>query len=140
RLPCVFSLASSYIQGLVPYRTEQDLHARARSAYRAFRAERFHSILRIESIFRLMRDCLLYVWDKVSGRRPYDEAENTVVPSIEFMGLWDTVAAYGLPVEEMTRGVSEWIWPLELPDRVLAPRVKRACHALSIDDERTTFH
>jgi hypothetical protein len=40
----------------------------------------------------------------------------------------------------MTRGVSEWIWPLELPDRVLAPQVKRACHALSIDDERTTFH
>jgi uncharacterized protein (DUF2235 family) len=127
-------------QGLVPYRTEQDLHARARSAYRAFRAERFHSLLRIESLFRAVRDGLLFIWDKISGRTPYDKAENTVVPSIEFMGLWDTVAAYGLPVEEMTRGVSQWIWPLELPDRVLAPQVKRACHALSIDDERTTFH
>jgi uncharacterized protein (DUF2235 family) len=127
-------------QGLVPYRTEQDLHARARSAYRAFRAERFHSILRVESLFRAVRDGLLFVWDKISGRAPYNKAENTVIRSIEFMGLWDTVAAYGLPVEEMTRGVSEWIWPLELPDRVLAPEVKRACHALSIDDERTTFH
>src|SRR6266702_4127776 len=127
-------------QGLVPYRTEQDLHARARSAYRAFRAERFHSILRIELIFRALRDCALFVWDKITRRTPYDRSENTVVPSIEFMGLWDTVAAYGLPIEEMTRGVSEWIWPLELPDRVLAPQVRRACHALSIDDQRTTFH
>jgi uncharacterized protein (DUF2235 family) len=127
-------------QGLVPYRTEQDLYARARSAYRAFRAERFHSILRIESIFRALRDCALFVWDKITRRTPYNRSENTVVPSIEFMGLWDTVAAYGLPIEEMTRGVSEWIWPLELPDRVLAPQVRRACHALSIDDQRTTFH
>src|SRR5262249_30356447 len=55
-------------------------------------------------------------------------------------GLWDTVAAYGMPVEEMTVGISNWVWPLLLPDHVLHPSVKRACHALSIDDERTTFH
>jgi len=127
-------------QGLVPYSTENDLTARARSAYRAFRAERFHSILGIESIFRLLRDCVLAIWDKITGRKPYDRAQNTAVPTIEFMGLWDTVAAYGLPIEEMTRGVSEWIWPLELPDRILRPCVKRACHALSLDDQRTTFH
>jgi uncharacterized protein (DUF2235 family) len=39
-------------QGLAPYHSEEDLHARARNAYRAFRAERFHSILRVESLFR----------------------------------------------------------------------------------------
>jgi hypothetical protein len=53
--------------------------------------------------------------------------------------LWDTVAAYGLPVDEMTRGVSQWIWPLELPERELCKGVKRACHALALDEERTTF-
>ena len=37
--------------------------------------------------------------------------------SIRFVGLWDTVAAYGLPVDEMTRGVSRYLWPLELPNR-----------------------
>ena len=63
-----------------------------------------------------------------------------MVPSIEFVGVWDTVAAYGLPIEEMTRGVSRWIWPLELPTRTLDVRVRRACHALALDDERTTFH
>ena len=50
------------------------------------------------------------------------------------------MAAYGFPVDEMTRGVNKWIWPLELPNRVLSPRVQRACHALALDDERTTFH
>jgi hypothetical protein len=51
-----------------------------------------------------------------------------------------TVAAYGLPVDEMTRGVGQWIWPLEIPSHTLHSDVKRACHALALDDERTTFH
>jgi uncharacterized protein (DUF2235 family) len=127
-------------QGLAPYYSEEDLHARARNAYRAFRAYRFHSVLRVEWIFRQLRDGVLFLWDKITHRNPYTKSENTIVNSVEFMGLWDTVAAYGLPIEEMTRGVSEWIWPLELPDRVLAPEVRRACHALSLDDQRTTFH
>jgi type VI secretion system (T6SS) phospholipase Tle1-like effector len=62
------------------------------------------------------------------------------VDHIAFLGLWDTVAAYGLPIDEMTRGVSRYLWPLELPDRQLHPLVRKACHALSLDDERTTFH
>ena len=37
--------------------------------------------------------------------------------------------------------VSEYFWPLEFRDRTLdITRVDRACHALSLDDERTTFH
>ena len=32
------------------------------------------------------------------------------------------------------------VLPLELPDNVLDKNVARACHALSVDDERTTFH
>jgi hypothetical protein len=39
----------------------------------------------------------------------------------------------------MTRGVSLWLWPLSLPDRKLNHKIKRARHALSLDDERTTF-
>ena len=71
--------------------------------------------------------------------RKHDKTERPV-DHIAFLGLWDTVAAYGLPVDEMTRGVSQYLWPLELPDRQLNPRVRKACHALSLDDERTTFH
>src|ERR1700752_4843443 len=41
----------------------------------------------------------------------------------------------------MARGVSQWILPLELPDRTFNhQKIERACHALALDDERTTFH
>ena len=59
---------------------------------------------------------------------------------IKFVGLWDTVSPYGLPVESMTRAISKWHWPLDLPNRELPEIVDRACHALSLDDERRTFH
>ena len=127
-------------QGLVPYQSEADLDMRAKGAYRAFRAERFHSVLRVEWLFRKFRDSLISLLDRIAGQKPYTKSDNLVIPSIEFVGLWDTVAAYGLPIDEMTRGFSRWIWPLELPTRTLDPRVNRACHALALDDERTTFH
>ena len=64
-----------------------------------------------------------------------------MIQRIRFMGVWDTVTAYGLPIDEMTRGVSRFIWPPQLPDHKLdLTRVMRACQALSIDEERTTFH
>ncbi len=122
-------------QGLVRNRTEAELRRGAVAAYRAYRKERFHSLWHIEAVFRGLRD----LWLRIFGR-PYDRSDNLPAPKIRFVGLWDTVAAYGLPIEEMTRGVNQWIWPLELPNRRLGPTVERACHALALDDERTTFH
>lgn len=104
-----------------------------RAAYRAYRRERYHTVWRIEHLFRALRDL---VW-----RDDYDKADNRVIQRIRFVGVWDTVTAYGLPIDEMTRGVSRFIWPLQLPDHKLdLTRVMRACQALSIDEERTTFH
>ena len=122
-------------QGIVRYETEAELRRRAVAAYRAYRKARFHSVSHVEMLFRAIRDGAL----RLMGRR-HDPAGNIAQPPIRFVGLWDTVAAYGLPIEEMTRGVNQWIWPLELPDRKLSAIVKRACHALALDDERTTFH
>jgi uncharacterized protein (DUF2235 family) len=119
-------------QGLVKFNTEADLSTKALAAYRAYRREKFHSVHRFETLLRWFRD--LFVTSS------YDKSQNREVHEICFLGLWDTVAAYGLPMDEMTRGVSQWLWPLELPDRCLSPKVKRACHAISLDDERTTFH
>jgi hypothetical protein len=116
-------------QGIVPYHSESDLHQRCTAAYRAHRAERFHSVLRLESLFRTFRNVFIRIRDSLLKRSPYDKSHNMQVDSIEFIGLWDTVAAYGLPIDEMTRGISQWIWPLELPRRDLDPRVQRACHA-----------
>jgi hypothetical protein len=115
-------------QGLVQADNEIELDRLATAAYKDYHSRKYHT-----------------VWWEIFNKDyktppPKAAANNRLVSSIRFLGLWDTVAAYGLPVDEMTRGVSKWIWPLELPNRVLDPRVQRACHALALDDERTTFH
>jgi uncharacterized protein (DUF2235 family) len=122
-------------QGLLRFESEARLEEQAAAAYRAYRKARYHSVLRVETLFRAVRDLVLWM----RGRR-YDASANIPPPPIRFVGVWDTVAAYGLPIEEMTRGVNQWILPLELPSRKLGKTVQRACHALALDDERTTFH
>jgi hypothetical protein len=122
-------------QGLVTGATDAELYQNAKMAYRAYRSERFHTFLHVEWPVRKIRDALLYIF----GVR-YRRDQNRTLESVEFVGVWDTVAAYGLPVDEMARGVSQYILPLELPNRDFDKRIKRARHALSLDDERTTFH
>ncbi len=58
---------------------------------------------------------------------------------IRFIGVWDTVDAVGLPFDELS-GVLNRLFRFKFPDHVLGDHVQRACHALSIDDERRTFH
>lgn len=60
--------------------------------------------------------------------------------AISFVGVWDTVAAYGAPIAEITRGIDRWIWPLSMPNYHLNSKVACARHALALDDERDTFH
>jgi uncharacterized protein (DUF2235 family) len=125
-------------QGLVQADTESELHNGAERAYRAYRANGYHSNWRIEVVFRALRDYMLVpILDAILRRKSYSEITREAIPTIEFIGVWDTVAAYGLPMDEMTRGISNWVW---LPNRILNERVKTARHALALDDERTTFH
>src|SRR5262245_38962038 len=118
-------------QGLVTYTAERELETKARAAYRQYRSDHFRTLSRIEVPFRWLRN--VFVQSK------HDRAQRPI-EKVTFLGLWDTVAAYGLPIDEMARGVSRYLFPLELPDRQLNPKVRKACHALSLDDERTTFH
>ena len=113
-------------QGLVSFQSEQS-STRAERAYRAYRLGRSRGAV------------LTRIFGNPFQRR-YDLAQNKMVREVRFVRLWDMVAAYGLPIEELSRGISRYLYPLELPGRVLPPMVKRACHALSLDDERTTFH
>jgi Uncharacterized alpha/beta hydrolase domain (DUF2235) len=62
------------------------------------------------------------------------------VPEFEFVGLWDTVAAYGLPIDELQHAIDLYIYRFSFSDRHLSSIVKCAYHALSLDDERRTFH
>lgn len=125
-------------EGLIPFTTQDDLDAKALAAYRAFRRARYRVTAGI--IFRPLLDFLVSLKGALLGRERYDAAKNIKDVSIRFLGLWDTVAAYGLPVEEWTIGIDRYLWPLELPDRKPWSKIEQACHALSIDDERTTFY
>lgn len=76
--------------------------------------------------------------DKIRGR-PHD------VP-IQFLGVWDTVDAVGLPVDELVDAldrVLKYVTPsvrFRFENHALHPLVQKACHAVAIDDERHTFH
>lgn len=93
----------------------------------------------------MARDAVLSAYWSARGFTPYREAPRhrvgtTGEGTIEFVGVWDTVDAYGLPIEELTRAVDTVVMPFTLPDAALAKEVKRARHALSLDDQRNTFH
>lgn len=125
-------------QGLVTGTTDAELHANARLAYRAYRKVNFKSRIRFEVPLRMARDGLIRLFGGIIDAPKKAKPEDI---RITFLGLWDTVAAYGTPIDEMTRGIGKWIWPLELPNRHFDhERIERACHALAVDDERTTFH
>ncbi len=61
---------------------------------------------------------------------------------IKFIGVWDTVDAVGAPIDELAWVIDKFFYPFRFVDSKLSPenKVKKACHALSIDDERLTFH
>jgi uncharacterized protein (DUF2235 family) len=60
-------------------------------------------------------------------------------PEIRFVGVWDTVDAYGMPVDELKLAIDEWVWPMSFADRDPSWRIRTLRHALSLDDERPTF-
>lgn len=127
--------------GLVPYNNDEaELRAKAIVAYREYRRQgtektmaRYH--LRV---LRAIRD---FFSQRLMGKPSYVELKPTlvVVRKIEFLGLWDTVDAYGGPIEEIVRAVDYWYWPLSLPDRFMNAKIQRACHALGLEDERDAF-
>lgn len=127
-------------EGLVDYADERDLARKSRDAYRAFCSDanpRFFSLP--SRAARAVRDRLVIWWRKLWRHDVYDRTRN-YQPVIRFIGVWDTVAAYGGPFAELTRAIDNWIWPLSMPNYALSPRVRRARHALAIDDERDAFH
>src|ERR1700686_3323669 len=128
-------------EGLVPFTTEEELDRNARSAYRDFRSKAFPSWSPIVVGLRWLRDAILSAKNWIRGEPTYAQVSaQRRVARIRFLGLWDTVEAYGIPIAQLKRGIDWVLWPMLFGDLILSPRVQRACHALSLDDERTTFH
>ena len=129
-------------EGLVANTSERDLETYARDAYRQYR-RRFNQTRGLVEPLRNVRDLLITGWRKLTKRNTYaaqKSAHRNHDVEIDFVGVWDTVAAYGMPIAEITRGIDDWVWPLSMPNYRLSPKVKRARHALALDDERDTFH
>jgi uncharacterized protein (DUF2235 family) len=133
-------------EGLVTFRSEDELDRHSAAAYRSFRYKAFPSKSPIVWLFRTLRDFFLHIRNSIRGHGSYDRIAAATGASgrddipVRFLGLWDTVEAYGMPIEELKRGIDWVLWPMLFGDMKLAGCVKRAVHALSLDDERTTFH
>ncbi len=125
-------------QGLVQSKDETELDAKSSEAYRAFRStfqrRKFKKFTRSAKLIQEKVRQTAVLDDDTTYRR-----EDNVDPTIRFVGVWDTVAAYGGPIAEITRAIDNWIYPLSMPDYELHENVQRARHALAIDDERDAF-
>ena len=73
------------------------------------------------------------------SRDSWEKAANSGRQPVKFVGVFDTVAAYGGPFAEITRAIDDWFWPISMPDYRLSPKVEIARHALAIDDKRGSF-
>jgi uncharacterized protein (DUF2235 family) len=131
-------------QGLVKYENnEADLARFAADAYRRYRRRFNGGILRflghVGIDLRGVRDFAIRQRRRIT-RQAVAAPPSVEVESIRFVGVWDTVDAYGGPIQEMTRAIDYWIWPLSMPDHFMSAKIHRACHALALEDERDAFH
>ena len=140
-------------QGLMPREidgrpvTRAEMKRNAMAAWRAYRAHgaSWQRSWPTVAAARLLRDALLWAWHGAFRHRPYRavlaarQAE-AIRPGIRFLGLFDTVEAYGVPIGLLRTAIDQAIWPLSFRNRRLSPLVAAARHALSLDDERLTFH
>jgi uncharacterized protein (DUF2235 family) len=129
-------------QGVLRCNSESELTVQARGAYRELCRELLPNrrfMRPVTYAVRWLRDRVVDFMRRIRKVRPYGEVARTY-PFVDFVGVWDTVAAYGGPIVEMTRGIDDWIWPLTMPNYALSVKVRRASHALALDDAREAFH
>jgi hypothetical protein len=74
-----------------------------------------------------------------AGREFRDRFARKEEVRIRFLGVWDTVDAVGLPFH-ISDAINSTLVRFKFPDPYLSDCVDKACHALSIDDERHSFH
>lgn len=130
--------------GIVKTISEADLTTCVQMAYEAYRRD---FLIRASR-----RRHMIYHWllrephyDKDSNGRKLPTIDlgiddcQQLFPDIRFVGVWDTVDAYGMPVDELKIAIDEWVWPMSFADRDPSKRLQTIRHALSLDDARPTF-
>lgn len=87
-------------------------------------------------------DVLAAIKEESAKTKPNEQDKSGAAGTvpIRFMGLFDTVEAYGMPVEQIREAFNWAIWPIQFRNRQCSAVVQKVRHALSLDDERLTFH
>jgi uncharacterized protein (DUF2235 family) len=140
-------------QGLMPAEidgspvTHEEMQRNVMAAWREYRRETVPMKTSLPTIWiaRFIRDIILAVYHYALRHRPYKQVRDAMDKArekvfIKFLGLFDTVEAFGVPIEELRTAIDWAIWPISFRNRQLSGQVLNARHALSLDDERTTFH
>lgn len=134
-------------EGLLRAGSDEELDREAVAAYRRYRQQCFRQPT-LSSALRHVRDSVLALRDRAMGRSvppkvapgaPWEGLVAVHPVPIRFVGVWDTVEAYGLPIEELTNAVNRWVWPMTFGNGRLRGNVQTARQALSLDDPRRTF-
>lgn len=116
------------------FASEAELKRKVKAVFREYKRQHTEAtqVPPLTSLLRGLRSAL--------SRTPVPQAAELHPGHVAFLGLWDTVDAYGLPIQEMTDGWDRLVWPLSLRSFELSAKVEKAAHALCLDDERNTFH
>jgi uncharacterized protein (DUF2235 family) len=123
------------------WQTDADLRRLVREAYskhrmkyesKAFRW--FRRVVGLRSAEKASQQFRL-----TKGLQHWKLAPGGEVP-IRFVGVWDTVDALGFPIDHLADLWNTFVYRFKFPDCRLSENVKKACHAVAIDDERHTFH
>jgi hypothetical protein len=130
--------------------TGNGLNQAVRKVYKAYRASyRTETGRGLHRCYWALRRGLAFIGavkpppadDQKSRIRAFQrEYECVIDPEIDFIGVWDTVDAVGLPMDELADFWDKYVYRFRFPDQNLSPLVKQARHALALDDERLTFH
>lgn len=78
---------------------------------------------------------------RIAAAEDFCQRHHTMWSRVKFLGVWDTVSALGVPFGPLDRMIE--LLPTfrhKFHNFSLSPSVENAYHALSVDDERLTFH
>jgi len=122
------------------FKTARDLRDAVEMAYNAYRAG-YHSKLTL-AIGRLRgwesKGKALEHFRAACHSDDPDASQLHGAVRIQFIGVWDTVDAVGMPFDIATL-VNHWLYQFKFSTETLGDHVDAACHALSIDDPRLAF-
>lgn len=124
---------------------EKEFKRAVHTAYKSYRKGKWEGriIPKLYSKpFRFIREVFLrsHVPNHDMFKKKFSHSLEKDPQPIEFVGCFDTVDAMGLPIDELAFVWDRLVFPYKFNNEQLSDIVKKAAHAIAVDDERHTFH